>query len=137
MTRRIFSKLIKPAAVMGTVLSAGVLVSLPAMAQTESQTESSQEIELSPEAFEILCERSPLNSRCEGGATEARDSGTINRTETINQTDRIEQPTDPSDRVEQRTNPTETDPAEAVTDPDQAPVDRNSEGTSAPSTPSY
>jgi hypothetical protein len=124
MTRRTFSTLIKPAAVMGAVLSASVVVSLPAMAQMESPTDSSQEIELSPEAFEILCERSPLNSRCEGGAAEARDSGTMD------QMDRM-------DRIDERTDPVETDPAEAVTDPSQAPVERDSDGMSSPSTPSY
>jgi hypothetical protein len=124
MTRRKFPKLLKPVAMMSAVLSAGAVLIMPAMAQTESQMETSQEIELSPEAFEILCERSPLNSRCEGGATEARGSEA---------TDQMEQ----TDRIEERIDPSETDPAEAVSDPSQAPVDRESEGMSAPSTPSY
>jgi Domain of unknown function (DUF4168) len=121
MNRRIFSKLLKPVAVMGTVLSAGAVLIMPAIAQTESQVETSQEIELSPEAFEILCERSPLNSRCEGGATEARDSG-------------------PTDRIEERIEPNadpNADPADAVRDPSEAPVNPASEGMSSPSSPSY
>lgn len=116
MTRRMFSKLLKPAAIVSSVLSAGVVLSLPAVAQTSTTTtETNQEIELSPEAFEILCERSPLNSRCEGGATEARDTTTIDQ-----------------DRFDERIDPTESDPADAASDPETAPVDRDETNMSEP-----
>jgi Domain of unknown function (DUF4168) len=112
MTRRMFSKLLKPVAMMGTVLSAGVVLSMPAMAQAESQVETTQEIELSTDALEILCERSPLNSRCEGGAAESRNTDN-NRTERIR--------------------PDETDPADAVSDPAEAPVEDAPDAMSDPS----
>ncbi|MBE9178877.1 DUF4168 domain-containing protein [Oculatella sp. LEGE 06141] len=68
------------------VVSASALLSLPVLAQSapgstssESTTEVAQtadeessattEFELSPQGLEILCERFPLNSRCEDGAT--------------------------------------------------------------------
>lgn len=105
MTRRKFSNLLKPAAIVGSVLSAGVMLGVPALAQSEMSGEASQEIELSPEAFEILCERSPLNSRCEGGATEARE---------FDQPGQFE-----------RTDPAQADPAEGASDPSAAPVDRD------------
>lgn len=45
------------------VAGIGLLVGLPALAQSSGET---PEFELSKEGFEILCDRTPLNSRCEG-----------------------------------------------------------------------
>ncbi|WP_040629762.1 hypothetical protein [Fortiea contorta] len=39
----------------------------PVNESSNSSADSATEIKLSPEGFKILCERSPLNSRCPGG----------------------------------------------------------------------
>lgn len=48
------------------IAGAGVLASLPALAQSSSSSPMGSEIEMSKEGMVILCERTPLNSRCEG-----------------------------------------------------------------------
>ncbi|MGJ3250962.1 MAG: hypothetical protein ACFE0J_07505, partial [Elainellaceae cyanobacterium] len=57
---RVFNprSLVKTLIGVTSVASAGVLLSVPAEAQSE--------ITVSPEGLEILCERFPLNSRCMG-----------------------------------------------------------------------
>ena len=52
--------------------SLSVLAATGGMASAQSETEASSE-ELSPEAMEILCERFPLNSRCEGNASTSEE----------------------------------------------------------------
>ncbi|MBC1217493.1 hypothetical protein GNE08_25130, partial [Trichormus variabilis ARAD] len=46
---------------------------------SESSTSSPTEIQLSPEGFEILCKRFPLNSRCQGNSA-VTPSGSSNTT---------------------------------------------------------
>lgn len=84
-THSYFNMLKKLPGVAGMVVGVSVLISLPVQAQSEpkprtsseasiliaqtSDSESDSVPELSPEGLEILCERFPLNSRCEGGTT--------------------------------------------------------------------
>jgi hypothetical protein len=80
-----FFALLKKLPGIAGLVGASVLLSLPALAQSEpsstgtneasaevaqaeGDTGAASEIELSPEGLEILCERFPLNSRCEGSA---------------------------------------------------------------------
>lgn len=51
-------------------------------ALAQSTTNTTGEIELSPEGFEILCERFPLNSRC-SGATTSGSSPSMNDSESM------------------------------------------------------
>lgn len=48
------------------VAGIGALVGLPALAQSSDSLEGAPEFELSKEGYIILCDRTPLNSRCEG-----------------------------------------------------------------------
>ncbi|NJR40631.1 MAG: hypothetical protein HC781_19630 [Leptolyngbyaceae cyanobacterium CSU_1_4] len=48
------------------VAGMGVFAGLPALAQSSSSPTAAPEFELSKEGFIILCDRTPLNSRCEG-----------------------------------------------------------------------
>lgn len=60
------SNLLKNLLVMGAA-GASLLVSLPALSQTSSESTTPEEIVLSAEGMKILCEVTPLNSRCPGG----------------------------------------------------------------------
>jgi hypothetical protein len=66
---------------LGAIASVGAFLGLPALAQSNinpdatnpdathtvvAQAPTADDFELSPEGFEILCERFPLNSRCDG-----------------------------------------------------------------------
>jgi hypothetical protein len=63
---------------LGAIAGTSVFFGLPALAQSSVNSDAStstilaqaestgDDFELSPEGFEILCERFPLNSRCEG-----------------------------------------------------------------------
>ncbi len=64
------SNLLKNLLVMGAA-GASLLVSLPALSQTSSGSTAPGEIEMSAEGMKILCEVTPLNSRCPGGAQSA------------------------------------------------------------------
>lgn len=59
----------------GTALT----LALTSNAVAQEQTSETPEIELSPQGLEILCERFPLNSRCEGGTplTGPAPTGTV------------------------------------------------------------
>jgi hypothetical protein len=48
------------------VAGIGVLVGFPALAQSSSSSGTNSEFKLSKEGFVILCDRTPMNSRCEG-----------------------------------------------------------------------
>jgi hypothetical protein len=72
MIKRDRSNLLKNLLVMGAA-GAGLLVSVPALAQSDASGTSDaapEEFQLSAEGFKILCENFPLNSRCQGGSGE-------------------------------------------------------------------
>ncbi|MEA5566355.1 hypothetical protein VB693_13015, partial [Anabaena sp. UHCC 0399] len=64
----------KSLSLIGTVLTLAITANVavaqsnksPIAQSSSSSTSSSTEIKLSPEGFEILCKRFPLNSRCAG-----------------------------------------------------------------------
>ncbi|NJN90556.1 MAG: hypothetical protein HC878_09415 [Leptolyngbyaceae cyanobacterium SL_5_14] len=70
---------------LGAIAGTSVLFGFPATAQSSINSDASanpilaqaestgDDFELSPEGFEILCERFPLNSRCEGAAGSGSD----------------------------------------------------------------
>jgi hypothetical protein len=66
---------IKYIGLFGTALT----LALTGNAVAQEQTGETPEIELSPQGLEILCERFPLNSRCEGGTplTGPAPTGTV------------------------------------------------------------
>jgi Domain of unknown function (DUF4168) len=66
MVMRDRSNLLKNLLVMGAA-GASLLVSLPALSQTSSESTAPGEIVMSAEGMKILCEVTPLNSRCQGG----------------------------------------------------------------------
>jgi Domain of unknown function (DUF4168) len=66
MAMRDRSNLLKNLLVMGAA-GASLLVSLPALSQTSSTSTTPDEIVMSAEGMKILCQVTPLNSRCQGG----------------------------------------------------------------------
>jgi len=66
MVMRDRSNLLKSLLVMGAA-GASLLVSLPALSQTSGEPTTPGEIVMSAEGMKILCQVTPLNSRCSGG----------------------------------------------------------------------
>jgi hypothetical protein len=64
----------KKASLMLGVASIGLLSALPLGLSAKAQS-TVPEFELSKEGYEILCERSPLNSRCQGSQSNSGTSG--------------------------------------------------------------
>jgi len=76
---------------LGAIAGTSIFLGFPALAQSSINSDASantilaqaestgDDFELSPEGFEILCERFPLNSRCDGTAGSGSDgiSGTV------------------------------------------------------------
>jgi hypothetical protein len=127
MTRPKFSKLVKSAAVVGGVLGAGLMVSLPTLAQSGStssdEAPETTEVELSPEGLEILCERFPLNSRCEGGASTARDSVTTPTTRPTAPPTVTDEPVEETDGMGTPSYPPDSEVAPGTgREPESAPI---------------
>jgi hypothetical protein len=59
------------------VAGIGVLVGLPALAQLSPSSGEAPEFELSKEGYVILCNRTPLNSRCKGSPYYAGSSNQL------------------------------------------------------------
>lgn len=66
MVMRDRSNLLRNLLVIGAA-GASLLVSLPALSQTSSESTTPGEIVMSAEGMKILCQVTPLNSRCSGG----------------------------------------------------------------------
>jgi len=60
------SNLLRNLLVMGAA-GTSLLIGLPALSQTSSESTAPEEIVMSAEGMKILCEVTPLNSRCPGG----------------------------------------------------------------------
>ena len=60
------SNLLKNLLVLGAA-GASLVVSLPALSQTSSESTAPREVVMSAEGMKILCQVTPLNSRCPGG----------------------------------------------------------------------